>query len=149
MLYNPHGGRGKTCMRDTAVHVKQNKSKLSKNCHPHNTIIGSGYISYERRFDEWWDEQNRCTYVYDVKTQKQQVRGTPCKCCSRSQQRSSPGLRLRLTPLLVFIERVCMVNITFSHHFFCSWYIPGYSVWQSTFHTPVEEVAGPRDIFVK
>ena len=25
------------------------------------------------------------------------MHGTPCKCCSRSQQRSSPGLRLRLT----------------------------------------------------
>ena len=47
-------------------------------------------------------------YVYDdVKTQKLQVRGTPCKCCSRSQQqRSSPGLRLRLTALLVLTERV-------------------------------------------
>ena len=30
------------------------------------------------------------------------MRGTPCKCCSKSQQRSSPGLRLRLTALLVF-----------------------------------------------
>ena len=47
-------------------------------------------------------------YVYDdVKTQKLQVvRGTPCKCCSRSQQRSSPGLRLRLTPRLVLIAHV-------------------------------------------
>ena len=34
-----------------------------------------------------------------------------------------------------------MVNITFSDHFFCSWYF-----WQSTLHTPVVEVAGPRDI---
>ena len=84
------------------LHVKQNKTKLSKNCHPHTwylvrntsyvrTIVGSGYISYERLFDEWWDEQNRCTrYV--------RIWGTPCKCCSRSQQRSSPGLRLRWTP---------------------------------------------------
>ena len=32
------------------LHVKQNKTKLSKNCHPHNTRIGSGYISYERLF---------------------------------------------------------------------------------------------------
>ena len=79
--------------------------------------------------------------VYDVKTQQLQVRDTPCTCCSRSQQRSSLGLRLKLTPLLVF-DRTRMVNITFSHHFFCSWYI-----WQSTFHTPVvEEVAGPRDV---
>ena len=43
----------------------------------------------------------------------------------------------------VSLDRTRMVNITLSHHFFCSWY-----VWQSTFHTPVvEEVAGPRDIF--
>ena len=45
----------------------------------------------------------------------------------------------------VSLDRTRMVNIIFSHHFFCSWYILG--VWQSTFHTPVvEEVAGPRDI---
>ena len=50
-------------------------------------------------------------YVYDdVKTQKLQVRGTPCKCCSSSQQRSSPGLRLRFTPLLVLIERVWWIS---------------------------------------
>ena len=49
-------------------------------------------------------------YVYDVKTQKLQVR-TPCKCCSRSQKRSIPGLRLRLTPLLAVIERVCEYHI--------------------------------------
>ena len=36
------------------------------------------------------------------------VRGTPCKCWGRSQQMSSPGLRLRLTPLLVLMKRVCM-----------------------------------------
>ena len=43
------------------LHVKQNKTKLSKKCHPYNTRIGSGYISYERQFEWWWDEQNRCT----------------------------------------------------------------------------------------
>ena len=37
--------------------------------------------------------------------QNLQVRGTPCKCCSRSQQTSRPGLPLRLTALLVLIER--------------------------------------------
>ena len=42
--------------------LKQNERKLSKNCHPHNTIIGSGYIWYDRLF-EWWDEQSRCTYM--------------------------------------------------------------------------------------
>ena len=42
----------------------------------------------------------------------------------------------------VRLDRTRMVNITFCHHFFCSWYI-----WQSAFHTPmVEDVAGPRDI---
>ena len=56
---NPHGGRGKIRMI-LLLHVKQNKTKLIKNCHPNNTIVGSGYISYERLF-EWWDEQNRCT----------------------------------------------------------------------------------------
>ena len=68
----------------------------------------------------------------------QEVRGTPCKC---SQQRSRPGLRLRLTALLVLIA--------------CVWWISRSlitssaldNMWQSTSHTPVvEEVAGPRDI---
>ena len=47
ILYNLHGGRGKICMI-LLLHVKQNKTKLSKNSHPHNTIIGSGYFSFER-----------------------------------------------------------------------------------------------------
>ena len=42
----------------------------------------------------WVMRRAKSMYVYDVKTQKLQVRGTPCKCCSRSQQRSSPSLRL-------------------------------------------------------
>ena len=72
-----------------------------------------------------------------------QVR-TPCKCCSRSQQSSSPGLRLRLTVLIVLIERVWWIShslITSSSALF--------DTWQSTFHTHVVEAAGPRDIFVK
>ena len=38
------------------------------------------------------------------------MRGNPCTCCSRSQQRSSPGLRLRLAALLVLIERVWWIS---------------------------------------
>ena len=80
--------------------------------------------------------------VYDVKTQKLQARGTPCKCCSRSQQRSSPGLRLRLTVLFVLIARVWWIS-----HYLISSSFALDSIWQSTSHTPVvEEVAGPRDI---
>ena len=57
----PAEREGKICM--ILLHVKQNKTKLSKKCHPYDTKIGSGYISYERQF-EWWDEQNRCTYAW-------------------------------------------------------------------------------------
>ena len=66
----------------------------------------------------------------DVKTQKLQVRGTPCKCCSRSQQRSSPGLRLRLTPrlVLILIARVWWI----SHSLITSALD---NIWQSTSHT--------------
>ena len=53
--------------------------------------------------------QSTCTYC-----------STPRKCCSRSQQRSSPGLRLRLTALLVLIERVWWIS---HYHHFCSFYI--------------------------
>ena len=86
------------------LHIKQNKRKLTNTCHLHKMIIGSGCTSYERMLES--DDASKSMYVYDVKTQKLQVRGTPCKCCNRSQERYSPGLRLRLTPLLVFTERV-------------------------------------------
>ena len=94
------------------LHVKNNKTKLSKICHPYNnTRNGSGHISYERLFD-WVMGRAKSMYVRVwCKKKKLQVRGTPCKCCSRSQQRSSPGLRLRLTPLLlVLIERVWWIS---------------------------------------
>ena len=48
------------------LHVKQNQTKLSKNCHPYYTRIRSGYISYERQFDERWDEQNQLTIINNV-----------------------------------------------------------------------------------
>ena len=50
------------------LHVKQNKTKPRKNCHPHNTRMGSGYTSYATQF-ECWDEQNRFR-DYNVKTKK-------------------------------------------------------------------------------
>ena len=122
-------------------HVKQNKTKLSKNCHPHNTIIGSGYIFIWKT--TWVRRRAKSMYVYDIKTKKVQVRGTPCKCCNRSQQRSSPGLRLRLTPLLVLMERVWWI----SHYLITSSALDILrGIWQSTSHTPVEEVAGPDDV---
>ena len=82
-------------------------------------------------------------YVYgDVKSQKLQVRGTPCKCCSRSQQRSSPGLRLRLTPRLVLIARVYG-----GYHILSSLLLLLIKYDRSISHTPVvEEVADPCDI---
>ena len=58
----------------------------------------------------WVMRRAKSMYVYDVKTQKLRVRGTPRKCCSRSQQRSCPALQLRLTPLLVLIERVWWIS---------------------------------------
>ena len=73
--------------------------------------------------------------------QQLQVRGTLCKFCSRSQQRPNPGLRLRLTALLVLIKRVWWI----SHSLITS--SARDNIWQGTSHTPVvEEVAGPRDI---
>ena len=48
-------------------------------------------------------------------------------------------MRLRLTALLVLIERVWWI----SHSLITS---SALDIWQSTFHTPVVEVAGPRDI---
>ena len=91
------------------------------------------------------DKASKSMYVYDdFKSQNLQVRGTPCKCCSRSQQRSRPGLRLGLTPRLVLIERVWWI----SHFLITSSALDILrSIWQSTFPTlVVEEVAGPRDI---
>ena len=66
---------------------------------------------------------------------------SPCKCCSRSHQRSSPGLGLRSTALLVLMERVWWI----SHSIITSSALG--NIWQNTFHTPVvEEGMGPRDI---
>ena len=42
------------------VRVKQNKTKLSENCHTCNTRTRSGYILYERQFD-WCEHQNQRT----------------------------------------------------------------------------------------
>ena len=99
------------------LHVKQNKTKLSKKCHPYNTIIGIDCISYERQF-EWWDEQNRCTYD-DVKTT-----GAWYSMWMLQQVTAEvpPRLAARVNSA-VSVDRTCMVNITFSHHFFCSWYM--------------------------
>ena len=116
---------------------RRRSGSLSKKCHSRNTIVVSGYISDEREF-EWWYDQNRCTYdnVY------LQVPGTPRKCCSRSQQRSSPGLRLGETALLVFIERVRRI----SHYLITSFLLLIYfAVVRSTFHTRVVDVTGLRD----
>ena len=46
------------------------------------------------------------------------VRSTPCECCSRSHHRSGPGSWFQVNSA-VSLDRT--VNITFSHHFFCSW----------------------------
>ena len=123
------------------LHVKQKQTKLSKNCHPHSTRFKSVDISYGRQF-EWWDEQNQRSYDNHVKPNiYTSTWYTPRKCWSRSQQRSSQGLRLRLTALLVSIERVWWI----SHSLIAS---SALDTWQSTFRTHVvEEVAGPRDIF--
>ena len=60
-------------------------------------------------------------YVYDVKTQKLQVRSTPCKCCSRSQQAAEVQPRLAAqVNNVVSLDRTRMVNVAFSHRFFCS-----------------------------
>ena len=92
------------------LHVKQQKTKLSKNCHPHNTRIGSGYISYERLF-EWWEEQNRWTYIYICKNSKTTGTYVVLPVNVAAGHRSSPGLRLGLTPLLVLIERVSWISL--------------------------------------
>ena len=79
------------------LHVKQNQTKLSKRTVPR--II--------REFDP-------VTFLM-----KDKLLSAPCKCCSGSQQRSSQDLRLRLTSLLIFIERECWIS--HSLYFFCSW----------------------------
>ena len=112
------------------LHVKQNTTKLGKNYHPHNTESWIWLRFIWKTIGVM--RRAKSMYVYDVKTQKPQVRGTPRKCCSRSQQRSSPALQLRLTPLLVLIERVWWIShslitssaldIYYKAHFTHLWY---------------------------
>ena len=78
---------------------------------------------------KWWDEQNRCTYKWKCKNYRFVVLPV---CCSRSQQRSSPGLRLGLTALLVLIERVRWIS-----HSLITATSALDNRWQSTFHRPV------------
>ena len=106
ILYNPHGGRGKICMI-LLLHVKQNKTKLSKNCHPHNNTVR--YLDPRLHFI-WktiWCVMRRAKsmYVYDVKTPKLQVRGTPCKCCKQ--------VTAEVQPRLVSISRSWMQRSSF------------------------------------
>ena len=69
--------------------------------------------------------------LWSIKTKKLQVHGTPCKCCSRSQQRSRPRLRLTLTARLVLIWCVWWLS--------CMYLITSFAldIWQNTFHTTV------------
>ena len=123
------------------LHAKQNEQNWAKTAI--HIIRELDLVTFHMK-DYLSDEASKIDVrIHDVKTKKLQVRGTPCKCCSRAQQKSSPGLRLRLTPLLVLIERVWWI----SHSLITSSALDIYLVWQSTFHSPVvEEVAGPRDI---
>ena len=70
------------------------------------------------------------------------VRGTPCKCCGRPQQRSSPGLWLRLTAVLKW----SCLNAYGEYNIISSLLSLFLIYDKNTFHTPVvAEVAGPRD----
>ena len=79
------------------LHVKQNKTNLIKNA---IHIIRELELVTLQLKDNLSDRTSKIGVRMILS--KLQVRGTPCKCCSKSQQRSSPGLRLRLTALLVF-----------------------------------------------
>ena len=63
ILYNPQRGRGKICM--ILSHVKRNKAKLSKNRHPYYFEVYENciWLRFIWNAIEWWDEQNRCTYM--------------------------------------------------------------------------------------
>ena len=97
------------------LHVKQNKTNLIKNA---IHIIRELELVTLQLKDNLSDRTSKIGVRMILS--KLQVRGTPCKCCSKSQQRSSPGFRLRLTAPLVWIERVCWIS--HYHHFFCSWH---------------------------
>ena len=86
------------------LHVKQNKKNWAKTAI--HILRELDLVTFHTK-DYLSDEASKIDVrIWWYKNSKLQVRGTPCKCCSRSQQRSSPGLRLRVTPRLVLIARV-------------------------------------------
>ena len=111
------------------LHVKQNKTKLSKKCHPYNTRIGLvTFHIYERQLD-WWEEQNRCIYVL--------VKTTGAWYSLYMLQHVTAEVKPRLVAQVnsaVCLDIAFMVSITFSHITSSSALV---DIWQSTFHTPV------------
>ena len=107
-------------MHDT-VHGKHNITKSGKNCHPYNTRIGSGYISYGRKL-AWWESKIDVRIYGDVKYKKKQVRGVPCKWSQQVTAKVQPMLAAQVNSA-VRLNRTRMVNSTFSHHILWSWHV--------------------------
>ena len=83
--------------------IKQKKTK--KNIH---TIRELDMVKFHLKGNS--SEDGRSRIDVSMIMSKVQVRATPCTCCSRSQRRSSPGLRLRLTALVVLIARAWWIS---------------------------------------
>ena len=99
-----HRGRGKICMILLQLNrIKQNQAKNAINILRELDLVT--FHMKDNLSDDGTSKIDVRMIMYNL-----QVRGTPCKCCSRSHQRSSPGLRLRLTALSVLIARVWWIS---------------------------------------
>ena len=95
--------------------TEPNQNQVEQNCHPYNntrTRIRSRYISHERQFG-WWDEQNQRAIMWKQNFWKVflQVRSTPVYILQQVTAEVQPRLAAQANGD-VSLDRTRLVNIT-------------------------------------
>ena len=133
------------------LHAKHNKTKLSKNCHPYNTRKNIA-ITFPMK-DYLSDGTSKINVRMIAKKQNKkrkekkftEVRGSPCKRCSRSQQRSRLAAQVNSA---VSLDRTCICEKSHSHHLCFSESALDTTVYDKTHSTHLWQKLQARAIFV-